>query len=364
MTLLILCVDRDNDLGTKVGLEGPIIGREACLNAAIGLGIKDPEDSDTNSILSGVSIYDKYHSKDVDVEIAILCGDSDVGIVSDTAISSQLNDVISKVKPKSAILVSDGAEDEYIYPILSSRIEIDGIKRVVVRQAKNAENLYYLIAKLLHDEKVRKKFIVPLSLALIVFSSLAILTILMNPIYQGLALPAAILTLGVYIIVKSFNWDQSLKELSQDMKTIVTTVPFLILAGTVMLLGFFQAFNAWYNMEKYDILYRYLVVAGILIWAGVFAAILAGTGRALQLYTRGTEFPRVYFPIVLSLLAFASLSYGITYLLSFLLDIIPEQEESQIATKTIIFIATGVFFATLSYLSHVNTKTSTSDWHQ
>jgi putative membrane protein len=281
-------------------------------------------------------------------------------------ISSQLNDVLSKVKPKSTILVSDGAEDEYIYPIISSRIEIDGMKRVVVKQAKNAENIYYLIAKLFHDEKVRRKFIVPLCLALIVFSSLAILTILINPDYSGLALPAAILTLGVYIIIKVFNWDHSLKEMSQDMKTVVTTVPFLILAGTVLMLGIFQASNTWDSMEDYDALYRYIGVFGILIWAGVFAMILAGTGRALQLYTKGTEYPKVYFPIVLSLLSFASLSYGITYLASYFLDIIPNEEEGQIVTRIIIFMATGIFFATLSFLSHSNIKgkTSLSDWHQ
>ena len=31
---IILCVDRDNDLGRKAGVEGPIIGREKNLEAA------------------------------------------------------------------------------------------------------------------------------------------------------------------------------------------------------------------------------------------------------------------------------------------------------------------------------------------
>ena len=29
MTLLVLCVDRDNDFGTKAGIQSPIVGREA-----------------------------------------------------------------------------------------------------------------------------------------------------------------------------------------------------------------------------------------------------------------------------------------------------------------------------------------------
>ena len=32
--LLVICVDRDNDVGEKTGLETPVVGRNACIEAA------------------------------------------------------------------------------------------------------------------------------------------------------------------------------------------------------------------------------------------------------------------------------------------------------------------------------------------
>ncbi|MHC1625564.1 MAG: DUF373 family protein, partial [Methermicoccaceae archaeon] len=37
MPILIMCVDRDNDVGIKAGVSTPTIGREACLEAAMQL---------------------------------------------------------------------------------------------------------------------------------------------------------------------------------------------------------------------------------------------------------------------------------------------------------------------------------------
>ena len=44
--ILVLCVDRDDDIGSKGGLETPIVGRSSCINAGIRLAIEDPEDPD------------------------------------------------------------------------------------------------------------------------------------------------------------------------------------------------------------------------------------------------------------------------------------------------------------------------------
>ena len=42
--LLVICVDRDNDVGEKTGLETPVVGRNACIEAAQKLALEDPED--------------------------------------------------------------------------------------------------------------------------------------------------------------------------------------------------------------------------------------------------------------------------------------------------------------------------------
>ena len=48
--LLVICVDRDNDVGEKAGISTPVIGRDACIEAAQRLALEDPEDADSNSI--------------------------------------------------------------------------------------------------------------------------------------------------------------------------------------------------------------------------------------------------------------------------------------------------------------------------
>ncbi len=40
--LLVICVDRDNDVGEKAGITTPVIGRDACIEAAQRLALEDP----------------------------------------------------------------------------------------------------------------------------------------------------------------------------------------------------------------------------------------------------------------------------------------------------------------------------------
>ena len=79
---LVISVDRDNDLGVKAGVRGPVIGRKATLTAALRLGIADPEESDTNAIMGALHHHDRLIEKSDSsdgVEVAILTGDVRVG---------------------------------------------------------------------------------------------------------------------------------------------------------------------------------------------------------------------------------------------------------------------------------------------
>ena len=44
--LLVICVDRDDDIGKKAGIASPVVGRNACLDAAQRLALEDHEDDD------------------------------------------------------------------------------------------------------------------------------------------------------------------------------------------------------------------------------------------------------------------------------------------------------------------------------
>jgi putative membrane protein len=259
--------------------------------------------------------------------------------------------------------VSDGADDEYIYPILASRIEIDGIKRVVVKQARNIESFYYMLLRSFKEEKVRRKFILPIALALIVFSTFSIINQLAAVIFQytvpDITWPVVFLTIGIYIVVKAYNLDEPIKAMSQDAKTAIATIPFVILAAITIIAGILAGWTAIQGNS--DSLHQIIILFGIFLWACVFAIILLGMGRALQIYTRQNDFPWLFFPLVFSVLAFGSLLYGTLLLSSFILG----YEETHVMDDIFIFWTMGIFFALLGYLSYHNIKEheTAMDWH-
>jgi len=61
--ILILCVDRDNDLGMKAGIKTPILGRKENIRAAATLALRDPEEPDANAMFEAVRIYDNLRRK-------------------------------------------------------------------------------------------------------------------------------------------------------------------------------------------------------------------------------------------------------------------------------------------------------------
>ena len=137
---LILNIDRDDDFGRKGQVKSPIIGAQNNLDAANKLGMADPEDSDVNAIFYALSIYESLKKEGKDVEIATLCGDISVGVKSDQRLAEQLEQVLKETNAQEAILISDGAEDEYILPIIQSRLKINSVQRVNVKQSKQLED--------------------------------------------------------------------------------------------------------------------------------------------------------------------------------------------------------------------------------
>src|SRR5437899_5154033 len=196
MKTLVLCVDRDNGIGEKTGLQAGLIGRDQNLASATKLGLADPEDSDVNALLSAVSIYDGLQKEHTDAEVATICGDVRVGAVSDLVLTKQLDQVLEQLRPDRVFLVSDGAEDEAFAPIVGSRIRVDHVRRVYVRQTPTAESLYYALGRQLKNPKVRRKIVAPLGFVLLLFGAIW----LAAPI----AAPALVLILaGLYLLMIS-----------------------------------------------------------------------------------------------------------------------------------------------------------------
>ncbi len=203
---LIICVDRDNDIGEKAGLKTPIIGEEASLSAATKLALADPEDSDVNAIFEAIRLCKqlKTTEENVGVEIVLIAGDKNAGVEADRKIGDEIEEVLSKTAAESAILVSDGAEDEWIIPILGSRVKIDSVRRVVVKQSEQLESTFYLIKRLLEDPKFSRTFLPPVGIILFLLA----LSLVFNLSDKAVGIILAFL--GIYILLKGLGHESDL----------------------------------------------------------------------------------------------------------------------------------------------------------
>ena len=246
MKTLILCVDRDDDLGKKAGIATPIVGRRRALDAAIALGLADPEDSDTNAILAAVHLHDAEQKEMAgtgdQVEIACIGGHPSLGVKADRKLAAELDEVVALVRPDEAILVSDGAEDEQIIPILQSKVRVAHVHRSVVKQAPRLEGFYYVLTRLLDDEKQAKRFVLPFGFILLVWG-LAYLFGL-----QSYAWGATLAIAGFTLIVQAKKWEEKVgrffgdvgKGLRSGKAALLTTV----LSIGILLWGGVQAWLA------------------------------------------------------------------------------------------------------------------------
>ena len=200
MGLLVIAIDRDNDLGRKTGIRSPVLGREANVKAALELGLADPEESDTNTMLEAIRTYDQLLDDGETVEIVTICGDVRVGTKSDMKIANTLDQVIIKTKATKAVLVSDGAEDRELEPIIRSRLRIDSTRMVVVQQSRPIEDTLYTIIHKMEDPKVQRQFLLPIALIVFVWGLAGIFEDEFRNFYNEL------LTTGERVSFYSYVW--------------------------------------------------------------------------------------------------------------------------------------------------------------
>jgi putative membrane protein len=233
MKTLILCVDRDDDLGRKAGVESPIIGRRRNLDAAIALGIADPEDSDTNALLAAIHLHDKelkrLEGTSDQVEVATVVGHSSLGLKADRKLAEELDEVLALVRPDEAILITDGAEDEQILPLLQSRIRVAHVHRSVVKQAPRLEGFYYVLTRMLDDEKQAKRFVLPFGIILLIWGLAYLFSL------QSYAWGATLAVAGFTLVVQAMKWEESVGRFMRDVWVSLRSGKVALLATLVSL---------------------------------------------------------------------------------------------------------------------------------
>ena len=88
--LLVICVDRDDDVGEKTGIATPVIGRDACIEAAQRLALEDPEDADSNAIFSAIKTYEDLVSKGYNAQVVTVTGVAGRGVQADEKIAAEI----------------------------------------------------------------------------------------------------------------------------------------------------------------------------------------------------------------------------------------------------------------------------------
>jgi putative membrane protein len=147
--LLVICIDRDDDLGRKTGISTPVVGRNACIEAAQRLALEDPEDADSNSIFFAVKTYEDLVSKGYKTQVVVVTGVENRGVQADEKVASEIKSVLKKFSANGAVIVSDGEDDEMVIPVIQNVIPVISVQRVVMQVSRTIEHSYAVFGKFL-----------------------------------------------------------------------------------------------------------------------------------------------------------------------------------------------------------------------
>ena len=137
--LLVICVDRDNDVGAKAGFTTPVVGRDACIEAAQRLAL---EDADSTSIFAAIKTSEDLGSRGYTAEVITVAGVKRRGVQADEKILAEIRVVQNEFSANGAVIVSDGEDDESVIPVVQNVVPIVSVQRVVMRVSRSLEYSY------------------------------------------------------------------------------------------------------------------------------------------------------------------------------------------------------------------------------
>lgn len=232
--LLVICVDRDDDIGVKAGVVTPVVGRNACIEAAQRLALEDPEDADSNSIFAAVKTFEDLVSKGYQAEVAVVSGTERKGVQGDEKIVSQVKTIIEKFSANGAVIVSDGEDDESVIPIIQNVLPIVSVKRVVMRVSRSVEYSYAVLGRYLKaiafDSKY-SKFFLGVPGILLVIGGIATVLGLTREIFAVL-----VSVLGGAFLIRAFDVDRAWSHWTKPTPAGFIRI-FTLVAGILLILA-------------------------------------------------------------------------------------------------------------------------------
>ncbi|WP_207586830.1 DUF373 family protein [Halomontanus rarus] len=358
--LLVLCVDLDDDLGRKTGFSTPVIGRDPVEEAAVALATADPEDSDVNVIFQGLHVYDDLDSRDESVEVAVVTGNEEGDVSANREVGDEVDTVLASLstgEDVTALVITDGAQDESVLPVIRSRVPIDGVRRVVVRQAQNLESMYYTFKQVLDDPETRGTILIPMGILLLIYPLALIGAVFELP---GLVLGTTSALLGFYLISRGLalgdRIDESVERARRSLYAGRMTLLAYVVAAALLVLGGVNGVN---TVEAFDVSIGSEtgdapVVLAALVYGAVqwFAAagITTSLGQITDEYIAGTLEWR-YLNAPFYVIAMAMVLHGVS---AYFLDVV---ELSYLATM----LTAGTLLGIVSTLAFAVAESRSSD---
>ena len=182
-------------------------------------------------------------------------------------------------QPDKAILVTDGAEDESVLPILQSQVRIDHVEKIIVKQSKCIEGTYYYIVKALEDPKWRSKIMIPVGLVLALFG----LGIMLPNEIGGVVIGGLPLVTGLYLLSKGAGIEATVNKVIQEMRDNADAAMFSSLLWTATV--FSAIFAVAEGYREYNI--QESTVVSSVLWLEVIHSALAWIVIAFLTSTAG-----------------------------------------------------------------------------
>tara|TARA_B100000315_G_C14538459_1_gene569623 strand:- start:152 stop:1291 length:1140 start_codon:yes stop_codon:yes gene_type:complete len=247
--LLILCVDRDDDIGVKAQFQTPIMGRRRCLSAATKLAVADPEEADANAIFGAIRQHDELLKKGYECEVAVVSGFFNSGVEADRRISDEVRSIQDKQHFDGIVFISDGVEDETVLPILQGIVPVVSVRRIIIKHSKTLEESYAVFGRYLrmlaYDSRYSKFALGIPGLLLVVGGLLVAIG------YAGEALIAAITIVGAALILRGFDLDRLLASTVRLKPLGLLKATFTIASLLVITSAFLQSFVELASTKEY-----------------------------------------------------------------------------------------------------------------
>jgi len=232
--LLVICIDRDNDVGEKAGIVTPVVGRDACIEAAQRLALEDPEDADSNSIFSAVKTYEDLISKGYQVEVITVAGVKERGVQADEKILVETKKVLEKFSANGAVIVSDGEDDESVIPVIQNVLPVVSVQRVVMKVSRSVEYSYAVFGKYLkmvaYDTKYSKFFLGVPGILLLIGGIATVFG------YTAEIFAVLVSILGGAFLIRAFDIDRAWKSWSKPTPMGFIRM-FTMVAGVLLILS-------------------------------------------------------------------------------------------------------------------------------